>query len=121
MSNISRRASEHFKSTSSLEDAAAGAELILWGRVLAIEEGFLHKLPGSLLRIGGSPIKGTTTPEIFLFYRYARIRTTDGLVCARSVGEFLPPAIGDHLIVFSMSAAMISSDRTLCRLIRHER
>jgi hypothetical protein len=104
---------QHFKSTASLHDAAAGAELIVSGRVVSIDEGFLHNVPGSLLRLTGSTIKGETTGEIFLFYPYARIRTTDGLVCARPVGEFLPPAVGDRLIVFSMTPALVVEGRTI--------
>jgi hypothetical protein len=107
---------EHFKSTASLRDAAAGAELIVSGRVLAIEEGFLHNLPGSLLSIAGSAIKGSATEEVYLFYPYARIRTVDGLVCARPVGEFQPPAAGDHLIIFSMNPALVSGFRTILQV-----
>ncbi|HEX6095583.1 MAG TPA: hypothetical protein VF432_04590 [Thermoanaerobaculia bacterium] len=105
--------SEHFKSTASLQDVAAGAEVIVSGRVVSTGEGFLHNLPGSLLRLAGSTLKGETTGEIFLFYPYARIRTADGLVCARPVGQYLPPAVGDRLIVFSMTPAFVSEGRTI--------
>ena len=104
---------EHFKSTRSLRDAATGAELIVSGRVLSIDEGFLHNQPGSLLRLSGSAIKGTATEEIYVFYPSARIRTADGLVCARPVGDFQSPAVGDQLIVFSMRPALITGGRTI--------
>jgi hypothetical protein len=83
------------------------------GRVSSIQEGFLHNLPGSLLRLSGRAIKGTATEEIFLFYPFARIRTADGLVCARPVGEFQPPSVGDHLIIFSMNPALVTGDRMI--------
>ncbi|HYD50641.1 MAG TPA: hypothetical protein VEB21_19955 [Terriglobales bacterium] len=107
---------ENFKPTNSLKEAVDGAEMIVSGRVLSIEEGFLHNLPGSLLRLSGSAIKGTNTDEIFVFYPLARIRTANGLVCTRPVGAFQPPAVGDQLVVFSMSQPLVTENRTVLQV-----
>jgi hypothetical protein len=93
---------DHFEPTSSLRDLTTYADFIVAGRVVAIRQGFLGGMPGSLLLLSTDSIKGDTARESYLFYPLARIETSDGPICAMPVGRFVPPSIGDRVLVFSM-------------------
>ena len=94
---------EHWKPTGSLSDFATHAEAIVTGRIVAIRQGFLGGMPGSLLRLEADYVKGEPSDETYLFYPLARIKTTEGLVCETPLGSFVPPTVGDRVLLFSMT------------------
>lgn len=96
------RMPDHYEPTSSLAELTAHAAFIVSGRVVAIRQGFLGGMPGSLLLLSTDYLKGDSANESYLFYPLARIQTAEGPICAMPVGHFVPPAIGDRFLVFSM-------------------
>jgi hypothetical protein len=94
---------DHFQPTSTIADLTTHAEFIVSGRIAAIRQGFLGGSPGSLLLLSMTEtLKGEAVGESYLFYPLARIETSDGLICAKPLGEFVPPAVGDRVLLFSM-------------------
>jgi len=96
-------APEHYQSTGSVDDLVRNAKVIVSGRVLEIREGFYYGVPGSLIRLEASVLKGGPKPETLLFYQLARIRTSEGMICAKPLGEFTAPAANDRMLAFSMT------------------
>ncbi|HEY0160711.1 MAG TPA: hypothetical protein VGF28_25725 [Thermoanaerobaculia bacterium] len=102
---------EHFEPTSSFDDLTSHAQSIFSGRVVAVREGFFGGLPGSLLRIEASYLKGSAPLETYLFYPFARIATAGAPLCANPLGAFVPPQRGDRLLIFSMTKGRITNGR----------
>lgn len=93
----------HFEPTSSLSDLVTHADFIVSARIVAIRQGFLAGMPGSLMLLSTDYLKGTAAPDTYLFYPLARIRTNQGAICAVPLGSFVPPKAGDRLLIFSMT------------------
>ena len=112
----------HFEPTSSLDALATHAATIVSGHVVAAAEGFLHGMPGTLLRIAGTQLKGKNVREVYLFYPYARITTASGTICAKPVAaDYTPPRPGDRLVVFSMPETHLLGNRMILHVdVRHE-
>lgn len=106
--------SDHFETRGSLPDLTASAKHVIAGRVVASQQGFHRGTPGTLLEISGSMVKGAArSRRWFVFYPVANISTVDGAICARPVGDFVPPAIGDRLLVFSIVGNSGTDDLTV--------
>jgi hypothetical protein len=112
----------HFEPTSSLDDLATHAATIVSGHVAAAAEGFLHGMPGTLLRLAGTQLKGKGAREVYLFYPHARIATAMGTICAKPVAvSYTPPHPGDRIVVFSMPETRVVGDRMIVNVdVRHE-
>jgi hypothetical protein len=104
---------EHSDPTSSLSDLAQYADVIVSARVVAIQQGFLSGGAGSLLLLDAEYLKGEPSLQTYLFYPLARIATADGLLCAKPLDNFIPPQVGDRLLVFSMFAPVRISGLTM--------
>lgn len=116
---------DNFKPKGSLEELTSNAEAIVSGRVVDIRQGFLGGDPGSLLKLSAKWLKGTASTETYLFFPLAKIKTTDGLVCAQPVGEFDVPHIGDRFVAFAMYSPVIAEGQAifhvnLARQVVHE-
>lgn len=103
--------SDHFKATNTLEDLSRNATTIVSGTVVAIRQGIFGTTPGSLLQLSAEYLKGDPYPETFLFYPYARIETAEGFLCAKPVGDFSVPRLGDRFLIFSMSSPTVRDGR----------
>ncbi len=110
---------DHFAERGSIRELTNSAKLVISARVTALKQGFLRGIPGMLLQLSGSFLKGPPVGDVHLFYPYAKIDTTEGAICARPVGEFLPPQIGDRMLVFCIvgderldGAAILYADPT---------
>jgi hypothetical protein len=96
---------EHFKPTNSLDALLEHAETIVSGKVTAVRQGFYSGVPGSLLRLNVKHIRGSSrNGDLYLFYQFAKIPTAEGLVCAQPLGEFVAPAVGDRMLIYSMGS-----------------
>lgn len=108
---------DHFQPTASLADLTTHAETIISGRVVAMRQGFFGGTPGSLLRLSKTDtFKGESADETYLFYPIARVQTDAGLICAKPLGNFIPPAIGDRLLAFSMVPSRRIEGRTILQV-----
>jgi hypothetical protein len=101
----------HYSSTSSLRDLSTHAHVIVSGTVRAMREGFYGGLPGTLMSLDARALKGKAPTETLVFYPLARIATSTGLVCAKPVGEFEPPRVGDRLLIFAMVQPLVINGR----------
>lgn len=90
-----------FKSTASLAELTANAEDVVTGSIVGARQGFHGGLPGTLLRIQATYLKGLAPAETYLFYPFARIPSNGTFVCAKRLGDFVPPQPGDRLLIFS--------------------
>lgn len=96
------------------EELASRAVTIVRGRIVGVREGFYFGMPGSLVRLAGSFLRGNPTDEIYLFYPTASIATADGMVCARPHERFGAPRVGDEVIVFDPTPApVVLHERTI--------
>lgn len=93
---------DHFEPTSPFAALIQHADFIVSARVLAMRQGFLGGMPGSLLLLSSDSLKGDAGDLTYLFYPLARIQTVEGPVCSKPLGSFAPPAVGDRLLLFSM-------------------
>jgi hypothetical protein len=91
----------HGRSADSPEHLTSLSSTIVLGRIEAIREGFYHGLPGSLLRIGATYLKGTPANETYVFYPAAKIKLAESTLCAYPPPNYPVPEIGDELLVFS--------------------
>lgn len=106
--------SDHFEARGTLPELTASAKHVIAGRVIASEQGFHRGTPGTLLEISGSMIKGAArSRRWFVFYPVANISTVDGAICARPVGDFVPPEPGDRVMVFSIVGNSGTDDFTV--------
>lgn len=101
-------ASSHLPPAGSPEELIARSVDIVTGRVTAIRQGFLHGLPGSLLKITGDYLKGSPSAETYVFYPVAKIGTADGIFCAVPPPGYVEPHVGDTLIYFSAAPMPLS-------------
>jgi hypothetical protein len=92
------------------EDLLSAATTIFSGRIVGIREGFYHGVPGSLMRLNGSALRGETAKETYLFYPFATIKTAQGMVCARPAGKYAKPEIGDDVAIFDPTPTPFSMD-----------
>jgi hypothetical protein len=104
---------EHSNPTSSLSDLVQNADVIVSARIVAIQQGFLSGGAGSLLLLDAEYLKGEPTLETYLFYPLARIATAEGLLCSKPLHHFIPPKVGDRLLVFSMFDPVRISGQTI--------
>ncbi|HEX7150498.1 MAG TPA: hypothetical protein VF618_03345 [Thermoanaerobaculia bacterium] len=116
---------DHFKPTNTLEDLATHAETVVSGRIAAARQGFWFGIPGTLIRLRATWLTNQPhSTDTFLFYQLAKIPTAEGLVCAQPLGEFVPPAVGDRVLIYQMgSATPIESGQVLwvsAREVIHE-
>ncbi|HEX9986067.1 MAG TPA: hypothetical protein VGF69_22590 [Thermoanaerobaculia bacterium] len=96
---------EHFKPTNSLDTLLEHSETIVSAKVMAIRQGFYYGIPGSLLRLNAKQIRGKGRHgPLYLFYQLAKIPTAEGLVCSKPLGEFVAPAVGDRMLIYSLGS-----------------
>lgn len=101
------------KPTKSLADLTTYPAAIVSGEVVAMRQGFFGGLPGTLLLLSGKYLRGTPAPEPLLFYPFAQIETADGMICAKPLGDFVAPQIGDRFLVFAMGEPRVDDGRTI--------
>ena len=99
--------------TSSVDDLTRNAAAIVSGKVLATRQGFWGGLPGTMILLDARFLKAPAPKELFLFYPLAAIRTTDGMICANPLGDYVAPAPGDRLLIFSLGAPVIRNGRAI--------
>ncbi|HKR63172.1 MAG TPA: hypothetical protein VJZ00_05515 [Thermoanaerobaculia bacterium] len=104
---------EHFEPTGSLDELVRGARSIVTGRVVALREGFYGGIPGSLLLLATERLKGESSGEALLFYPFAQIKTAEGVVCAKPLGDAVAPTVGDRVLVFAMRNPRRIHDATI--------
>jgi hypothetical protein len=104
---------EHFEPTASIDDLVTHSKSVVSGTISSVRQGFMGGLPGSLVRLSATYLTGSPAGETFLFYPLARIRTSDGFVCARPLGDFMAPQVGDRLLIFSMVQPHVLGDTTI--------
>jgi hypothetical protein len=98
---------------SSLDELTAHAAAIVSGEVLAARQGFFGGQPGTLLLLDAKYLKGTPAAVVLFFYPFAEINTTEGAICTKPLGDYLPPEAGDRLLIFAMSEPVIENGRTI--------
>jgi hypothetical protein len=98
----------HLSPARSPEELITRSVHIVSGRVMAIRQGFLHGLPGSLLKVTGDYLKGSPSAETYVFYPVAKIRTADGIFCAVPPPGYSPPRLGDTVVYFSPAPIPLS-------------
>lgn len=103
----------HSAPAASLDDLVTHAKFVVSGEISSVRQGFLGGLPGSLVRLSATYLAGSPAGETFLFYPLARIRTSEGFVCARPLGDFMAPQVGDRLLIFSMVQPHVLGDLTI--------
>jgi len=113
----------HVTPVRSVDELTTIATVMFAGQVLAMREGFYGGLPGTLLLLSGRYIKGAGVDEPLLFYPYAKIKTAEGMICSKPVGDFAVPEIGDRMLFWSTSRpradrAVFSPD--VVRMLVHE-
>lgn len=101
---------------SSLTDLSTKAAIIVTGEVVATREGFYGGLPGTLLLLSARYMRGTPATETFLFYPHARIATADGLICAKPPGDYVPPQVGDRVLILALGDVRQDSGRAIFRV-----
>jgi hypothetical protein len=94
------------------------SKTIIRGRITAVREGFYHGMPGSLVRLNGTYLRGARTNEVYLFYPSADIATAEGIVCSRPPQRYGPPVVGDELIVFDPMASPVVIDKRTVLWVR---
>lgn len=96
------------------EKLVSSAVTIVHGRIVGIREGFYYGMPGSLLRLTGTFLRGNSTNEVYLFYPMATIATADGMVCAKPWKRYGAPKVGDEVIVFDpLPSPAVFGQRTI--------
>jgi hypothetical protein len=104
---------EHPVPPSSLSALTYDADVIVAARVVDVRQGFMNGGAGSLLVLDAEYLKGKPTIDTYLYYPMARIETSEGLLCTTPLGNFIPPRIGDRMLVFSMGEPRQFADQTI--------
>jgi hypothetical protein len=104
-------APEHQKRRETLEQLVTNARSVASGRVVAVEDGFLRGSAGRMLLVSGPLLKGASSAtSAYVFYPATTIQTREGAICARPIGEYDKPEVGDRIIAFAIARERVIED-----------
>jgi hypothetical protein len=97
--------SDLFLRQDSLDALVSSSRSIVRGRLLQRETGFHNGEPGSLFTLRPEAVlksygRIAADGTLFLFVPEATIRTSKGLICARTFSEIPTPVVGDEVLLF---------------------